>query len=68
MTINAISIHAPSRERPPVAGLAPRANGISIHAPSRERPDKQREQIEADLFQSTLPHGSDHKFLQILYL
>ena len=33
----AISIHAPSRERPRYSGRCKRASGISIHAPSRER-------------------------------
>ena len=36
------------------------ANGISILAPSRERPGHQLIHISIGLFQSSLPHGSDH--------
>ena len=35
--------------------------GISIHAPSRERPLRRYERHIYYIFQSTLPHGSDHQ-------
>ena len=61
LEVRAISIHAPSRERPAESQAAlQESRAISIHAPSRERPAGMLIKI-ANLykFQSTLPHGSD---------
>ena len=58
-----ISIHAPSRERPPDVPCTLRSVSISIHAPSRERPNFKMIFCFALKFQSTLPRGSD-RFLQ----
>ena len=54
-----ISIHAPSRERLLSSLLTLTNNNISIHAPSRERPLSIGDESLAELFQSTLPRGSD---------
>ena len=55
----AISIHAPSRERPKYKFGTSMITKISIHAPSRERLKSVVEQKNYSTFQSTLPHGSD---------
>ena len=54
----AISIHAPSRERPAQAEVLS-IHHISIHAPSRERPVLTSIKRRSKKFQSTLPRGSD---------
>ena len=56
-----ISIHAPSRERQSLSWKRQIKELISIHAPSRERQEVRLAAGLGDLFQSTLPHGSDHK-------
>ena len=61
----AISIHAPSRERPAMYGINGAEAVISIHAPSRERRTIGRSIAFDYEFQSTLPRGSDNKFLAI---
>ena len=58
-----ISIHAPSRERPEIAGQIMTDEYISIHAPSRERLLGQIVGVSRQLFQSTLPRGSDVRAL-----
>ena len=59
---SAISIHAPSRERPKPSWTMSTLMPISIHAPSRERPfSLPSKTANINLFQSTLPHGSDVK-------
>ena len=58
-----ISIHAPSRERPCLRAEPHRQNRISIHAPSRERPLQCDRACKERTFQSTLPRGSDPRFL-----
>ena len=55
----AISIHAPSRERPLGVNNLPAHGHISIHAPSRERHKASRDRVASKAFQSTLPRGSD---------
>ena len=55
----AISIHAPLRERRYHARAAAAADDISIHAPLRERPFFLYTRRYSDIFQSTLPYGSD---------
>ena len=55
----AISIHAPSRERPQSPTLLLSTATIAIHAPSRERHNADTPVMANDLFQSTLPRGSD---------
>ena len=54
-----ISIHAPSRERLLQLATSCPEVAISIHAPSRERPPAPRRQSSVQIFQSTLPRGSD---------
>ena len=54
-----ISIHAPSRERPLATLGVEVTHEISIHAPSRERLVFSSGRLYANLFQSTLPRGSD---------
>ena len=55
-----ISIHAPSRERPECPLKRIYEYIISIHAPSRERRYLIIHLLNGiELFQSTLPHGSD---------
>ena len=54
-----ISIHAPSRERRSSVRLRSLREAISIHAPSRERRLFSAFIAATELFQSTLPHGSD---------
>ena len=55
----AISIHAPSRERPFLVSTVIPFIQISIHAPSRERPGYNLFRSPTLEFQSTLPLGSD---------
>ena len=54
-----ISIHAPSRERQFNLGEGLTITDISIHAPLRERRSTALCSDQANLFQSTLPCGSD---------
>ena len=54
-----ISIHAPSRERPGRVSYHDRLANISIHAPSRERLGTRGKPCLCNIFQSTLPRGSD---------
>ena len=61
MLSNGISIHAPSRERPPPAFSFAQKLEISIHAPSRERLTSGKFCQSHCGFQSTLPHGSDQQ-------
>ena len=63
-----ISIHAPSRERLLCFGWFPSDVRISIHAPSRERLARLNQNIISRLFQSTLPHGSDQKLCNGLFV
>ena len=57
-----ISIHAPSRERRSAEKRLASSSWISIHAPSRERPKRLMTAHQAQVFQSTLPRGSDTCF------
>ena len=54
-----ISIHAPLRERRRLPQGVWCGQGISIHAPLRERQKLYRLEDTDELFQSTLPYGSD---------
>ena len=54
-----ISIHAPLRERPEPFIIDEVVSTISIHAPLRERLARSVALTAADVFQSTLPCGSD---------
>ena len=56
-----ISIHAPSRERQGWREVKGCSRYISIHAPSRERRSWPYGPFLREVFQSTLPHGSDLK-------
>ena len=58
-----ISIHAPSRERQIVSKQYQTHKKISIHAPSRERHEYRKYHANQQLFQSTLPRGSDMHFV-----
>ena len=62
LEVRAISIHAPSRERHSLTALVAVFFCISIHAPSRERPTTIYIGRLLQVFQSTLPHGSDGNF------
>ena len=61
----AISIHAPLRERLLLGGLPLLEKLISIHAPLRERLISQRDKTVMQIFQSTLPYGSDAEFADL---
>ena len=56
-----ISIHAPLRERLPISSDSSTHISISIHAPLRERRRFCVSYICSQIFQSTLPCGSDEK-------
>ena len=61
-----ISIHAPSRERPACRAAELERAPISIHAPSRERRFGFALAVKfLNLFQSTLPRGSDQAQYQL---
>ena len=59
-----ISIHAPSRERLFITVCTVDSIIISIHAPSRERPNSDFNLPASNIFQSTLPRGSDYRTIK----
>ena len=63
----AISIHAPSRERLLEDTSVSITDTISIHAPSRERHVKNAKLFWGYVFQSTLPRGSDRNPIATLH-
>ena len=66
--IQAISIHAPLRERPNLLPFIQNKDNISIHAPLRERLSNKVASCFIVRFQSTLPCGSDLAEPSRLYL